>query len=125
MPAFVLPGARRTLKPRAFARPAPQASAAPRQAAPRQAAPIAKASSTAFYNPARIIDRSQLKIVDSIAAERQKDFAEERGDAVAPINGGGTAAPRKYILDAPEQADKPDMAKLIIPAILAYFIFGG
>jgi len=85
----------------------------------------AKQASTAYYNPSRIIDRSRLKIVDSIAAERQKDFAEERGDAVAPIGGGGSA-PQKFINVMPEQVStKPDIGKLIIPAIVAYFLFGG
>lgn len=108
-------------------RVAPAVRPAVMRTPPRTPPPLtARPSTTAYYNPARIIDRSQLKIVDSIAAERQKDFAEERGDTVAPTNGGGNAARRNFVdTSAKEVSDKPGAANLIVPAIIAYLLFGG
>lgn len=107
------------------AKPAPPVRTVIQRAPARVAPPVAaRPSSTSYYNPSRIIDRSRLKIVDSIAAERQREFAEERGDTVAPIDGGGISVPRNLVDTGAKEVPDTNIAKFIIPAIAAYFLFG-
>lgn len=112
--------------PRA-AKPAPpvaSVSPTPTRIAPMRTPPRTPPPVTTYYDPSRIIDRSQIKIVDSIAAERQKDFAEERGDTVAPPNGGGNAARRNFVDTSNEKVSDTPVSDLIVPAIIAFLLFG-
>lgn len=83
---------------------------------------------TAHYDSSRIIDRSQIKIVDSIAAELQKTEAEERGDLVAdPFVDDGT--PKISVSHSPEiLVDESGNTEYVNPQVLlaalaaAYFL---
>lgn len=79
---------------------------------------------TAYYDPSRVIDESQLKLVESIAEEKARvaaerdtlpDFAAERGDVADHVN---------YVKLPPPTETKPDVMKLLAGLAAAYFLLG-
>jgi hypothetical protein len=121
-----------------FIRPATRTVAV----APRQViatAPLSRpATSIPYYDPARVIDPSRLRLVADVRdpaarlfseQQRADEFADERGDVQTGDNGilgpGGIAPPSLAPGIAPTGTQALTPANLGLLAVAAFLLFGG